>query len=86
MEAVASEVWLVQKDGLEHRFKLSLVARETVEPAIEKMTDKFKLQSLAAREQCCLPLKRVGKTYGFCRVTGYPSLWYFFSKAVSGRG
>ena len=28
--------------------------------------------------QCCLPLKRVGETYGFCRVTDYPSRWYFF--------
>ena len=30
--------------------KLSLVARETVELAIEKVTDKFKFQSLVARE------------------------------------
>ena len=64
---------MVQRSsGFEHRFKLALVARVTVEPVIVLMTDKFKLQSLAAATQCCLPLKRVGKTYGFCRVTEYP--------------
>ena len=31
-------------------------------------------------------MKRVGTTCGFCRVTGYPSLWYFFSNAVSVAG
>ena len=34
--------WYKEAAGLNKKIKLSLVARETVEPAVEKSTDKFK--------------------------------------------